>query len=108
MAATQPPTRRRGEAATAFPPAQGLCALCRRAADCTFSPRLEGRAVRACDEFDGAAGRPGARAVAPLPGEDAESGGGRPRLGLCANCDAWRGCTYPKPDSGVWSCDEYE
>jgi hypothetical protein len=27
--------------------------------------------------------------------------------GLCGNCDLRRDCTYPKPVSGVWNCDEY-
>ena len=27
--------------------------------------------------------------------------------GLCVNCDLRRDCTYPKPASGVWNCDEY-
>ena len=27
--------------------------------------------------------------------------------GLCVNCDLRRECTYPKPVSGVWNCDEY-
>jgi hypothetical protein len=27
--------------------------------------------------------------------------------GLCVNCDRRYDCTYPKPPSGVWSCDEY-
>ncbi len=27
--------------------------------------------------------------------------------GLCVNCDLQHDCTYPKPLSGVWNCDEY-
>lgn len=88
-------------------PAQGLCTQCRHADDCTFGPRLAGHAVRSCDEFEGDVVRPGMREVAPLTPHDAANGKGRPRLGLCANCDAWDQCTFPKPEGGVWSCDEY-
>jgi hypothetical protein len=39
------------------------------------------------------------------------SGEGAPFLGalrgLCVNCDLRRDCTYPRPVSGVWNCDEY-
>jgi hypothetical protein len=39
------------------------------------------------------------------------TGEGAPFLGvlrgLCGNCDLRRECTYPKPASGVWNCDEY-
>ena len=39
------------------------------------------------------------------------SGEGAPFLrvlrGLCVNCDLRRDCTYAKPVSGVWNCDEY-
>lgn len=27
--------------------------------------------------------------------------------GLCANCDKRGTCTLPKPESGVWHCEEY-
>jgi hypothetical protein len=27
--------------------------------------------------------------------------------GLCANCDNLDHCTYPKPEGGVWHCEEY-
>lgn len=27
--------------------------------------------------------------------------------GLCASCDKQTGCTYPKPEGGVWHCVEY-
>jgi hypothetical protein len=28
--------------------------------------------------------------------------------GLCAHCDKRETCTLPKPEGGVWHCDEYE
>lgn len=28
--------------------------------------------------------------------------------GLCRNCARLTDCTYPKPEGGVWHCDEYE
>lgn len=28
--------------------------------------------------------------------------------GLCRNCARLVDCTYPRPEGGVWHCDEYE
>jgi len=28
--------------------------------------------------------------------------------GLCINCDHRFTCTLPRPESGVWYCEEYE
>jgi hypothetical protein len=30
-----------------------------------------------------------------------------PFKGLCVNCDRRFTCTFPRSESGVWSCDEY-
>jgi len=30
-----------------------------------------------------------------------------PFLGLCVNCEDRETCVYPKPDGGVWHCEEY-
>lgn len=32
----------------------------------------------------------------------------KPILGLCSNCIHRKKCSFPKPDSGVWHCEEYE
>jgi hypothetical protein len=28
--------------------------------------------------------------------------------GLCINCDVRETCTFPKPEGGVWFCEEYQ
>ena len=30
-----------------------------------------------------------------------------PFKGLCVNCDRRFTCTFPRAETGVWSCDEY-
>jgi len=27
--------------------------------------------------------------------------------GLCMNCEHRRTCTYPKPEGGIWHCEDY-
>jgi hypothetical protein len=31
-----------------------------------------------------------------------------PLKGLCMNCAYRETCLYPKPEGGVWHCEEYE
>jgi len=32
----------------------------------------------------------------------------RPVMGLCSNCTHRESCGLPRPESGVWHCEEYE
>lgn len=86
--------------------ATGLCATCAEAPRCTH-PRLPGVPVAWCDdatalEIDVPSAVGVAAAVA------------RPTLvrtapkGLCGTCVRFSNCTYPKPESGVWRCEEFE
>ncbi len=29
-------------------------------------------------------------------------------MGLCSNCKNRKNCSFPKPESGVWHCEEYQ
>ena len=91
---------------------RGLCSTCEKAPTCTF-PRDPRRSVLQCDEFEGYATAP-KRVISggPLPKtrlklspEEEELGKYR---GLCKNCEKRKTCTYPKPEWGVWRCEEYE
>jgi len=33
---------------------------------------------------------------------------GEPVLGLCRNCIHRETCSFPRPESGVWHCEEYQ
>ncbi len=87
----------------------GLCTTCVNAPDCTF-PRVRGQAVFHCEEFDGqSAGwettrsaRATQSARRPVRDKDAAK-----FMGLCSNCDNRKACVFPKPESGVWHCEEY-
>lgn len=88
---------------------QGLCASCVLAAECTF-PRQPGRPVMCCEEFDGASLTP-KKPLAPQPARD--SAAQEPDLtgesrGLCRTCERKETCSYPKPEGGVWRCEEFQ
>jgi len=94
----------------------GLCSTCEKASRCTF-PRDPRRPVRHCDEFDGGCGPSAAlaREERELGGSPAAAAGtatgGTDKCrykGLCKTCELLPSCTYPKPEGGVWHCDEYK
>jgi len=91
----------------------GLCACCNSAPTCTY-PREFGRTILECDEFDGITpplkrrirridSRPQNRFSGIAP--NAQNMG--ILTGLCAYCGGLKTCTYPKPEGGVWHCEEY-
>ena len=89
----------------------GLCPDCHNASGCTF-PREPGRPVWQCEEFTGGGLQPerhSCEGTAPArTGLIAEERDGESPAGLCGNCDNRKSCSFPKPDCGVWHCDEYK
>ena len=89
---------------------QGLCTSCRNAPSCTY-PRDPDRAVVQCEEFEGyellQRSAPGG-AVSPRQASAAKREDSGKYKGLCVNCENRQHCTFPKPESGVLHCEEYE
>jgi len=88
----------------------GLCSGCQNAPECTF-PREPGRPVWQCEEFtDGEPHLERSSCEGTAPGRTGlivEERDGGNWAGLCRNCDNRKSCNFPKPDCGVWHCDEY-
>ena len=91
----------------------GLCSYCKSAPNCTFT-RDPNRPVCECDEFVGftyaSVGIPNQKNASlkhlsknPLPSEDPF----HLYKGLCSQCEERANCIYPKPEGGVWHCDEF-
>ncbi len=91
----------------------GLCSYCKSAPICTFT-RDPNRPICECDEFGGftyaSVGIPNQRNISlkhfpknPLPSEDPF----HHHRGLCSDCEERATCIYPKPEGGVWHCDEF-
>lgn len=89
---------------------KGICSTCNNDSHCAF-PRSSESGVVECDEFTSEYGI--SRLSAP---EIQTSLSSRPHAmedvpaakGLCVNCDNLKTCTYPKPEGGVWHCEEYQ
>ncbi len=92
----------------------GLCSNCKHAATCTY-PRDPARPALQCDEYECSEPAGGARASQQKPAASSPEPHltARPRephrpLGLCSNCDNRETCVLPKPEGGVWRCEEYQ
>ena len=91
----------------------GLCSTCNNAPNC-FHRARRGPALF-CELFDGYA-PPAERAQSEQAPRSADSSSARratdeesPKYtGLCVNCDHRQTCTHPKPEGGVWHCEDYE
>jgi hypothetical protein len=91
----------------------GLCSTCNNAPGCYYLAR-RGPALF-CELFDGyappAERSAGARAAWPAaasPARRAVEEEAAQFSGLCVNCEHRRTCTSPKPEGGVWHCENYE
>lgn len=93
---------------------RGLCSTCRNDPTCTYSGN-SGRPLLQCEEFDGelmGTPDPTDRNNPPSDSLELRSPSGEKYsnnyAGLCKLCDSSEICTFPKPEGGVWHCDEYE
>ena len=100
---------------------RGLCSTCKNASFCAF-PRDTDKPVFYCEEFEigpASAGyiylpegsaptrttrkeRPQATESYVTEGKDSTN-----FIGLCSDCDNRQTCVFPKPEGGVWHCEEY-
>ena len=85
----------------------GLCSTCANASTCDYR-RAPLQSVRECCDFDPETAQVNivSPTVSPLePIAEGENPGGF--AGLCVNCEHRGTCTYPRPEGGVWHCEEY-
>ena len=92
---------------------QGLCSCCTFALACTYNRNPE-RPVLQCEEFEGIVyssdQRNKPKNVLPLNFTTSPLPSGTPSQdykGLCTTCEERATCTYPKPEGGVWHCEEF-
>ena len=88
----------------------GLCSTCVNEPTCTF-PRSADRPVMTCDEFEGVVeAKQACTTEYPRPDEKERFAMANREWfpGLCMTCEKRDTCTFPKPEGGVFSCDEFE
>ncbi len=89
----------------------GLCVCCINAENCTFR-KDEDQPVLQCAEFEGYACRQVNDSLISKPGGSSVLNGhytygDTKYLGLCSNCIHRDTCQFPRPQGGVWRCEEY-
>ena len=84
-----------------------LCASCRHNTDCMFQKDRRSLSFY-CEEFEidpGPVATISPVETMPLPA--LQESDGESFIGLCSNCDNRRTCDFPKPEGGIWHCEEY-
>jgi len=81
-----------------------LCPTCIHVDHCVLYSSGE-KPAWFCEEFVAAGAPP--RQARPEPAEAIPEPGERKHMGLCVNCDDRDTCTFPRPEGGVWRCNEY-
>jgi len=84
----------------------GLCVNCSHAPTCTLARESTGPVLH-CNEYECITPQrpPAKHKKRPHKAIDNHSDN---CLGLCVNCDNRETCALPKPDGGVWRCNEYQ
>ena len=88
----------------------GICSTCNHMEECTAGKNWKGP-VTFCEEFDDYLPPKEApvAAVVKVVGEERNAKNDTSKYkGLCVNCELRETCAFPKPDGGVWHCEEYE
>ena len=87
----------------------GLCVNCRHHETCGFS-RDPNNPVLFCEEYEIPvipAMRIAEETDITRKGSPATEKDLQTYRGLCVNCEHRETCTYPKPEGGIWHCEEY-
>ncbi len=85
----------------------GLCTTCNNGSICVFREK-RGFDALFCNTFDTTSMNGKGRVAIILdeikPSVNKMDGN---LMGLCSNCENCDNCMLPKPDGGVWHCEEY-
>lgn len=84
-----------------------LCVTCNNGPECTSRKNII-RPVYFCENFDDYVQQKTVEVEMELTPEKAVAEKTLEFTGLCVNCNHRNTCAFPKPDGGVWHCEEYE
>ncbi|HON37571.1 MAG: hypothetical protein ACOX3E_16290 [Desulfomonilia bacterium] len=94
---------------------EGLCSACKYSSRCTLTKSPgQGQGIHFCEEYEaGGRSHPGRKAgrcagSAKLRSAKVKLNATGAILGLCGNCVNRDTCRFPRPESGVWHCEEYQ
>jgi len=86
-------------------PFRDLCSTCTHAETCG-NPSTPERPIFFCELFE--VFSPARVVTAPAGREPAGRRDAGEYKGLCLNCENRNTCTMPRPEGGIWHCEEYQ
>jgi 2-keto-4-pentenoate hydratase/2-oxohepta-3-ene-1,7-dioic acid hydratase in catechol pathway len=95
-----------GRSASAGRTYRDLCSTCNHTEACGRRSTPE-RPVFFCELFEAFVPVAAAAPAAAAPPRPADQQGAAEYRGLCMNCENRQTCTAPRPEGGVWHCEEY-
>ena len=84
-------------------PYRDLCSTCSHTEACGHRSTPE-QPIFFCEMFEAAGAAAAAAPTSRRPADPADAGDYK---GLCMNCEHRDQCSLPKPEGGVWHCEEY-
>jgi hypothetical protein len=87
-------------------PYRDLCSTCNHAKACGGRSTPE-HPIFFCEEFEAFVPAMSPESAPAAPARPTEGHIASAHTGLCMNCDNAETCTSPKPEGGVWHCEEY-
>ena len=88
------------------PARRDICSTCNHAETCGHRGTPE-RPIYFCEEFEAFAPATTTGAETRAPDEPSNRQINSEYKGLCVNCEHRETCQMPKPEGGVWHCEEY-
>ena len=85
--------------------AGGVCLACKFDPDCIYETAAD-RSILQCEQFE-MGFRQSPAPAAPISSAAPRAKESSAYPGLCSNCENRETCIYPKPEGGVWRCEEY-
>jgi hypothetical protein len=82
----------------------GICVNCDHKNDCTYRQNPE-RPILFCEQYE--VSTPPAKIMSVKRQKPQSETTPETFKGLCQNCERRFTCMYPKPEGGVWHCEEY-
>ena len=90
---------------------RGLCSTCRHAPNCTYPGDVQ-RPAFYCEEFEieiTAAKNTSEYGISETTASStAVAEESTELIGLCNDCESRQTCVFPKPEGGIWHCEEYQ
>lgn len=85
---------------------QGICPTCGSFPECTYIVNAD-KPLFECDYFDrGASAQPVNIKIVTTRKKDGNNGSNG-IAGICTDCQKHTACDFPKPELGIWECNNY-